>query len=124
MRPFAALACAVAACGQAVPPKATPNAPEIAARERDSLAIPKAPFAIVPADDGFTVEYRPAPDFDPSTCERVTRILHDVIGEPVAIRWQAVDHIAPSPSGKPQIIRPSTRPPSPDVGSEGRDTGR
>lgn len=66
-------------------------------------------FAVVPDDDGFTVEYRPDPSFEPGVLDRVTATLHDVIGERVAIRWREVERIAPSPSGKPQIIRPTRR---------------
>jgi phenylacetate-CoA ligase len=76
-------------------------------------------FAIVPTGDGFTVEYRPAPSFDPSIPERVATTLRDVIGEPVAIDWREVDHIAPTPSGKPQIIRPAVRPPIEERRREG-----
>ena len=50
MRPFAALACVLAACGPSVPPAESVKASEPASRERDSLAIPKAPFAVVPAE--------------------------------------------------------------------------
>ena len=52
MRPFAALACAVAACGQTVPTPSTTAAAETAARERESLALPRAAFAVVPAELG------------------------------------------------------------------------
>jgi phenylacetate-CoA ligase len=72
-------------------------------------------FAIVPTGDGFTVEYRAALNFDPSVTSRVTSVLHEVIGEPVAIGWQEVDRIPASPSGKPQIIRP----PASGAASEG-----
>jgi phenylacetate-CoA ligase len=76
-------------------------------------------FAIVPTDDGFTVEYRPAPSFDPSVCDRVTGTLLDVIGEPLVVGWQEVERIDPSPSGKPQIIRPAAGPSVRGAGSEG-----
>ncbi|MBL9014689.1 MAG: hypothetical protein JNL83_10965 [Myxococcales bacterium] len=52
MRPFAALAWMVAACGQARPVQSTAKLPEAARADRDSLAIPRAPFAIVPAELG------------------------------------------------------------------------
>jgi phenylacetate-CoA ligase len=81
-------------------------------------------FSIIPGDDGFTVEYRPAPDFDPSVPGRVTAMLLDVIGERVTIAWRAVDHIADSPSGKPQIIRPAVPGPVGGDGSEVSAPGR
>jgi phenylacetate-CoA ligase len=73
-------------------------------------------FAVVPGDGGFTVEYRPAPSFEPSVLARVATSLSDAVGERLAIRWEAVDRIAPSPSGKPQIIRPAPKQPG-DGGS-------
>lgn len=81
-------------------------------------------FSIIPAGDGFTVEYRPAPGFDASVPDRVADTLREVIGEPVAIRWKAVEHIADSPSGKPQIIRPPAPPAADDHGSEGDGADR
>jgi hypothetical protein len=32
--------------------------------------------------------------------------LAEAVGERLVLRWSEVDEIAPTPSGKPQIIRP------------------
>lgn len=50
MRRFAAVLWTLAGCGQAVPPAAAPRTPEPAREAR--LEIPRAPFAVVPAELG------------------------------------------------------------------------
>ena len=65
-------------------------------------------FSVVPMATGLMIEYLAGDGFESATLDDVTAELRRVVGEHLEITWQRVSHIPDSPSGKPQIIRPSS----------------
>jgi phenylacetate-CoA ligase len=62
-------------------------------------------FRIVQREpSGIVVEYLPRPDYSPEVEATLEQRLREVIDEPFDIRFEQVDHIPTSPSGKPQIV--------------------
>lgn len=56
--------------------------------------------------DGIELEYIPDPAlFRPETLESIGKRIEEKLGEPLAIAFRQVEHIPPTPSGKPQIIQ-------------------
>jgi len=54
---------------------------------------------------GIEIDYIPNPDFTPAVLERLERIFYDKLKEKLNVKWNAVDHIPPTASGKPQLIQ-------------------
>ncbi len=63
-------------------------------------------FKVVQRDlNSMEIEYIPATNFSENVCRDVEKQIHDYLREPFKISWKKVDYIAPTPSGKPQIIQ-------------------
>lgn len=63
-------------------------------------------FAVVQRSlDGIEIHYIPEPGFDKNTLVNIERTIHAHLDEDFPIKWTEVEHIAPTGSGKPQIIR-------------------
>jgi phenylacetate-CoA ligase len=68
-------------------------------------------FKVVQNDlDGIEIRYIPAENFRPATLAEVERKIHTHLKEKFPIRWVETEYIAPTGSGKPQIIESSVRP--------------
>ena len=62
-------------------------------------------FRIVQREpSGIVVEYLPRAGYSPEVEAKLENRLREVIDEPFDIRFEQVDHIPTSPSGKPQIV--------------------
>jgi phenylacetate-CoA ligase len=54
--------------------------------------------------DAIDILYIPGEGFNPSILDHVQQKIHEFLGEPLPIRFQEVSEIAPTKSGKPQLI--------------------
>ena len=55
--------------------------------------------------DSICIEYIPDKDFDQSVLDDIRRQIQDYLKEPFPVHFKLVDQIAPTKSGKPQIIQ-------------------
>jgi len=55
--------------------------------------------------ENIEIEYIPDINFSPTVLARVRQTIHARLGEPFPILFQEVSYIAPTPSGKPEIVK-------------------
>lgn len=54
--------------------------------------------------EGITIQYIPGPGFSPEVLTSTKAKILNLLQEPFNIKFEAVDYIPSTPSGKPQII--------------------